>query len=109
MQIDWIAVELYCGWVALFFVLVFFVWKLRKKKVNPLKSNTELVTDEVVALLLNHRKDIITYRQVLNGVLGRILPGTSVHGKPYSKNPKSIYKGKVPYGVTSHGNLESER
>ena len=80
----------------------------KRKKVNPLASNEEVVADEVISVFWRY-EDYIDYKEVLNVVLSRLLPGTSVHGKPYSKNPKSIYKGKVPYGITSHGNLESER
>lgn len=46
---------------------------------------------------------------LLDRVVAKHLPKKSIGYKPYGLHPKSIYKGKVPYGAASHGNLESER
>ena len=69
---------------------------LWKKKVNPLKSDVELAATDVVTAL-DVWAGSVDEKEVINLVLEWRIRGTSVHGKPYSVNPKSIYKGKVPY------------
>lgn len=78
----------------------------KRKKVNPLVSDAVLAANDV-EIALDAWVGSINEREVMNIVLARKLPGTSVRGNPYSVNPKSIYKGKVPFGITSHGKLES--
>jgi hypothetical protein len=101
MQIDWTEVV-----VVLCFILIVlcvaegFSWKRRRKKVNPLETEKEKAIRSIIDKV-SEWSLFIEREEILNAVCGRVFPLQKRHVQRNPvKNPKSIYKGKVPYGIS---------